>query len=1006
MKRKLSRLISLLLCVLLALGVFPVTGLAGEQTKEAFALDTVHHGFRVYQTETIDYMGIDLYFMEHEKTGAQMIYAACDDPNRAFGVAFRTQGVNDKGMPHVFEHSALSGSDKYPDSNLFFNMTNQTYSTFLNAETGQFFTRYPSSSLSEEQLFANMDVYMNGVLHPILLKDERAMMREAWHYNLDDAESDITISGVVYSEMTANYNNMMYVAERKLNKLLFPGSYSANDTGGDPSVIPDMTYQELLDFHAKYYHPSNMLLMLYGDFADVERFLAHLDTEFLSRYERKEMILDDPEHRPLRGYQEQYWQFPATVSMDTDHATSINYAFVLNDPSYEDYMLGTMAAASLAAEGSPVKQRVSEALPGASFGVTLKNNTVQPTLCFTLMNVEQKDAPTFKAIIDEMLPAIMEMDINESIVDVLINREKYLQATAREGSNVGVSVFGNFVDAWSRNGKPDAYMEEFSFVDKLEDYKRDGSVNTVLGKLLSASTASAMLVATPEPGLAEKNAEALANKLSEMKAAMTDEEIQALVQKCADYSAWIENNAKISLIDQVKAVDARSLPDEYAVASVADETVDGIRRITSEVPDSEVFNVDLYLDAQGIPFESLLDASLATTLMGTIGTENYSKAALNDERMSKINSLSNSLKMIYPNGEPAHQYLHISSSGLTDQLDDTFRLAEEILLHTDFNDYNTIRETAATNVLLADTYASMVPDAFMDVIGKTAVNPDHYLDYYFGCSPEYRQYYQRVAQMSDEELAEYVKRIQGTLTYMLNRPGAIIAVVGSPETIERCVEKSNEFLSKLGSETYAPVDYGAYCPMKGSTAYVIDTSVAYNYIFMNMAAAAEKVTGRHLVAQSVLTDTILLPELRFRNNAYGASNSVGMDFAYLRTYRDPNFTETYEIFKTVPEKLRALELTQEQMDGYITAAYSAIVAQRGPIKRANEAIDDALSHNDPGRKLRYIQEIKATTADDIRAAADFYEKLVKEGTIVSAVSEDMYSKNAELFETVLRRTAK
>ena len=127
MKRKLSRLISLLLCVLLALGVFPVTGLAGEQTKEAFALDTVHHGFRVYQTETIDYMGIDLYFMEHEKTGAQMIYAACDDPNRAFGVAFRTQGVNDKGMPHVFEHSALSGSDKYPDSNLFFNMTNSAF---------------------------------------------------------------------------------------------------------------------------------------------------------------------------------------------------------------------------------------------------------------------------------------------------------------------------------------------------------------------------------------------------------------------------------------------------------------------------------------------------------------------------------------------------------------------------------------------------------------------------------------------------------------------------------------------------------------------------------------------------------------------------------------------------------------------------------------------------------------------------------------------------------------
>lgn len=1004
MKQKVNRLISVILCLLLMSGLLPAAALADEQTKEAFAVDTVHQGFRVYQTETIDYMGIDLYFMEHEKTGAQLIYADCNDPNRAFGVSFRTQGLNDKGMPHVFEHSALSGSDKYPDSNLFFSMINQTYSSFMNAETRQFVTLYPVASLSEEQLFMNMDVYMSGVLHPILLKDKRAMMREAWHYNLDDVKSDITISGVVYSEMAANYNNMLYVAENKLKKLLFPGSRSASDIGGDPSVIPDMTYQELLDFHAKYYHPSNMLMMLYGDFSDVERFFAHLDTEYLSQYERKEIVLDDPDYKPLQGYQELYWQFPATQGTEVDHASHIEYAFVLDNLSRSDYLLGSSASAWLAAESSPLKQRISETFPVSVFSVSLDDTTLQPTMRFTLMNANAEDAPVFKNIIDEMLPLIMDSEIDHSVVDLMINMEKYQQATARESTEVGVSLFETFADNWAKTGKPDAYLEDFRFYNDLEQYQKNGSIDTILGKLLRNTTASAMLVATPMPGLAEQNAAELAKKLADWKASMTDEEIQALVAQCADYNAWIANNAKVSLIDQVKAVDAKSLPEEYEITTVTDETIDGVRYITSEVPGSDVFKVNIYLDAQGIPFESLLDASLATSLMGDIATENYSRDALQNEMFSKVNSILSSLKTVYFANEPSHLYLHISGNGLSEQLDDTFRLAEETVLHTVYTDYETIRESAANNAMIADLFSNSMPNLIMINIGEAAVNPDHYVDYYIGCSAEYKQYFEHVSQLTDKEMAAYMERIQSTLAYMLNRPGAIVTVIGNTENIARCIEKSKDFLSKLGNKVYEPVNYGDYSNIQGSTAFVIDTSVAYNHIFLNMNAAKEKLTGQHLVAQHLVTDLILLPELRFRNNAYGASNEIGSDFAYLSTYRDPELAKTYEIFTTIPEKLRKLELTDEQLNGYITAAYSSIVYPRGPIAIAEEAVNNALLHKDPANKLRYVQEIKATTADDIRAAADFYEKLIKNGTEASAVSEEMLTQNAERFETVLRRT--
>lgn len=1004
MKKKLSRSIALTIVIVLVLSMFNGAGLAEQQSGEAFALDTLHHGFRVYQIEQLETINTVLYFMEHEKTGAQLIYADNNDMERAFGVSFRTESLNDKGMPHVFEHSALAGSDKYPDSNLFFSMINQTYSTFLNAETHQRVTVYPIASLSEDQLFADMDVYMSGVLHPILLSDERAMMREAWHYNLDDPEGDITITGVVYSEMAANYSNMQFVSEVQLKKMLFPGSYTGNSFGGDPAVIPELTYQELLDFHAKYYHPSNMLMLLYGQFSDAERFLEHLDAEYLSKYDRAEIDFTDPGYTPAEGYQELCYHFPAPQNAGTDHASTLYYAFVLDNPSAEDYELAAIAASSLAADSSPLKQRMNQLFPLSNFAVMLDSETVQPTMQFLLMNANEADAPLFKQTIDEMLPEIMENDLDSAMMNMMINNMRYQNALASEGQHVGVTLVTNMAKCWAKTGSPDAYLAVYRFANSLERYQEDGSINTILSKVLKTSPASAMLIAVPEPGLAEKNDAALAEKLVNMKAAMSNEEVQALVDKCAEYNAWIESNATVSLIDQVKVVSAETLPEEYETAPVIDETRNGVRYITSEVPDSEVFKFSLLLDAQGLPFESLMDASLAVSLLSSIGTEHYTKEELQSTIRSKINMLTFSLGHIFFANGSSHEYLVLSNDGLSNQLDDTFRLMEEIVLRSDFSDYEAIRLAAAQTVTMADSYATVMPDLYMDVIGKAAVNPDYYMDYYMSFSRECRDYFDRISRMSDEELAKVVTRVCDVYKLMLNRPGAILQVIGSAENISRVIEASDAFLAKLGTEEQTPVDYSAYSTMKGDVAFVTDVSVAYNYIFFDMEAAGEIQTGQRLVAQNLVTDMILLPELRFRNNAYGAYNVIAPDISYLYTYRDPHVAQSYEVFRTVPEKLRNLELTKEQLDGYITSTYSSLVTPRGPITRAEDAVQDALHQKDPSRYLRLIREIKSTTAEDIRAAAGLYERICKEGTVVSGLSEEMLTENADMFDTVLRRS--
>lgn len=255
MKKKMLALMLMLLAALSAL-----TAAAEGSLPD---VGEIISGFKVTQLYALDALGGTVVHMEHEKTGAQLIYLANEDVNRTFSIGFRTKYDNDKGVPHVFEHACLSGSEKYPDPSLFFTMMNQTYNTFMNAMTATDYTIYPESSLSEDQLYVYADYVLSGVLHPLVVSDERSMMREAYRYELTDRDAQITLSGTVYSEMLGALSmNQRHLYE--LYKLMYPGSYTSTNTGGDPDVIPTMTQADLQAFHSTYYQPSNALIVLTG----------------------------------------------------------------------------------------------------------------------------------------------------------------------------------------------------------------------------------------------------------------------------------------------------------------------------------------------------------------------------------------------------------------------------------------------------------------------------------------------------------------------------------------------------------------------------------------------------------------------------------------------------------------------------------------------------------------------------------------------------------------------
>ena len=222
--------------------------------------------------------------LRHKKSGARIVLMANDDPNKVFAIAFRTTPKDDTGVPHIIEHSVLAGSEKYPVKDPFMELSKGSLKTFLNAFTGADVTMYPVASCNEKDFRNLVDVYMDSVLHPLIYKREEIFRQEGWRYEMESTDDELTLNGVVYSEMKGAYSDPEAGLEMELYRTLFPDVTYGVESGGDPKHIPELTYEDFLAFHHTYYSPANSYIYLYGDM-DMQYMLNYLDREYLSKYD-------------------------------------------------------------------------------------------------------------------------------------------------------------------------------------------------------------------------------------------------------------------------------------------------------------------------------------------------------------------------------------------------------------------------------------------------------------------------------------------------------------------------------------------------------------------------------------------------------------------------------------------------------------------------------------------------------------------------------------------------
>lgn len=968
-----KRILTVLLCMLTLTSLFAqsIVELKPEEPQQPSVADVVN-GFEIKDIGRFDLIGCDTILYEHIKTGAQVLYLANEDTNRVFEITFRTPAEVDTGVPHVFEHSTLDGSQKYPSKALFFNLSFQTYNTYMNAGTYSFMTTYPIASLSEAQLLKYADYYTDSCLNPMIYSDPTIFDEEAWRYAINE-NGDLTIEGTVYSEMLGATTRQA-AANHNFNSTIFPGSIAGNASGGNPEHIPEMTWEDLVSYHQRYYTPSNSVTCIYGKIDDIDSFLELLDGYF-SAFEKTEFTFVDSAYTPITGPVEATYDFAVEASSNTDKAATVYYGFACGNLTEEELTVIDLMTTLLGDSSSVLMENLKTAIPYGSFGCYVDFAGPEPCIYFRADNVNAEDAQLFKQVVDDSVKQIAEEGFDQDAVDAIIAAFKLDIMLTTEDSEIGVNMIPNIVYYWAGTGNLFGFMDYIDSIDLFDDYAQDGTFLEALKKYVVNNDRTALATTQAVAGLKEIKDAELAQRLQQIKDTMSDEQLLAIatrVQEPADDTT--------EYIRALQAVTVDSLPEETRIYDITDEMgADGIRRIFAQCDTDGIGYATLMLNADWIDQNMLHFYKLYMDLLGELDTTEHTRAQL----ASMINrylysfTLKSSL-ITNEENDDYYPFTRISFIALDEDMKAAYDLVGEILFDSQF-DVQRVADTVSSlkqslkQTINTSSYSVMIYDMFATADPSMAYySYINFLQYY-----DFLDAVEQALEANPEIVISGLQYIQQNLC---NSYKAISAFAGSEESNANHSAVADAFISSLDYFEVPSQQY-EFETMPTSKALVVDSNVNYNIMFASYEdMGLEDYTADLDAVTALINDNFLLPMLRDQYGAYGAYTAASDDGIYLYTYRDPNIAETFEVYSMLPAFMASLvDLDQETLDGYILSSYSAYAMPSGELSGALSAILNHISGLEQEKKIEYMQQLKSITAESVADYALAYDALVNEG---------------------------
>ena len=960
--------------------------------------------YEILDEHRVEDVQSDGFILRHKKSGARIAILSNNDDNKVFYIGFRTPPEDETGVPHIIEHTTLCGSKKFPVKDPFIELAKGSLNTFLNAMTYPDKTVYPVASCNDQDFKNLMDVYLDAVFNPNITKYEEIFKQEGWHYELTGKDDELKINGVVYNEMKGAYSSPDEVLSSQIYRSLFPDNTYSKDSGGNPEYIPKLTYEAYLDFYHKYYHPSNSYIYLYGDMDVVER-LEWLDKEYLSLYDYKKVnseINKQPAFDEIKNVEAQY-----SITMDDsqENKTYLSYNRVVGDSL--DEMLyqafDVLDYALVSSPGAPVKQALIDAGIGDDVYGSYDAGILQPVFSFVAKNANASQADEFENIIENTLKEVVKTGINKEALLAGINSSEFKFREADFGQFPKGLLFGlNCLDSWLFDDmKPFIHLECLGTFAKLRKAVDTDYFEKLIQEYLLDNTHGSSVTVKPKRGLGNEREEALAKELSDYKASLSDEEIKKLIEDTEHLKKYQEepsSDEDLRKLPMLTRADMKK--NAMPFSNIEDELLD-VKVVRHDIESNGIDYISFLFDAGDFAQSELGYLGFFTNALGLVSTEKYSYTDLANATNIYTGGISTGTAS-HPDIKDRNNFVfkfEVKLKVLEKNLDKALELMEQMLLSSDFTDTKRLGELVAQ--IKARLQANLSSSGHLVAAMRSMSSFSRYALY----QDELKgiAFYRSICRI-EKELSESPKSVSDKLAAIAKKLFArnrmLISFTGNSEaygnaklSLEKVIAGFNK-MSVMGDQ--AEVHFNT-----AKEAFIDASQIQYVAKTGDFICEGYEYTGALRLLRIILSYDYLWINVRVKGGAYGCMNTfLRSGESYFVSYRDPNLSDTLDVYDRIPEYIKSFSPDERDMTKYIIGTFSALDTPMNPEAKGSRSLSAYLEGITYEQIQKERNEILNAQPEDIRRLADLVEAVLKKDSICVIGNENMIKESAGLFENV------
>ena len=960
--------------------------------------------YEILDEHRVEDVQSDGFILRHKKSGARIAILSNNDDNKVFYIGFRTPPEDETGVPHIIEHTTLCGSKKFPVKDPFIELAKGSLNTFLNAMTYPDKTVYPVASCNDQDFKNLMDVYLDAVFNPNITKYEEIFKQEGWHYELTGKDDELKINGVVYNEMKGAYSSPDEVLSSQIYRSLFPDNTYSKDSGGNPEYIPKLTYEAYLDFYHKYYHPSNSYIYLYGDMDVVER-LEWLDKEYLSLYDYKKVnseINKQPAFDEIKNVEAQY-----SITMDDtqENKTYLSYNRVVGD-TLDDMLyqaFDVLDYALVSSPGAPVKQALIDAGIGDDVYGSYDAGIFQPVFSFVAKNANASQADEFESIIENTLKEVVKTGINKEALLAGINSSEFKFREADFGQFPKGLLFGlNCLDSWLFDDmKPFIHLECLGTFAKLRKAVDTDYFEKLIQEYLLDNTHGSSVTVKPKRGLGNEREEALAKELSDYKASLSDEEIKKLIEDTEHLKKYQEepsSDEDLRKLPMLTRADMKK--NAMPFSNIEDEILD-VKVVRHDIESNGIDYISFLFDAGDFAQSELGYLGFFTNALGLVSTEKYSYTDLANATNIYTGGISTGTAS-HPDIKDRNNFVfkfEVKLKVLEKNLDKALELMEQMLLSSDFTDTKRLGELVAQ--IKARLQANLSSSGHLVAAMRSMSSFSRYALY----QDELKgvAFYRSICRI-EKELLESPKSVSDKLAAIAKKLFArnrmLISFTGNNEaygnakpSLEKVIAGFNK-MSAVGNQ--AEVHFNT-----AKEAFIDASQIQYVAKTGDFICEGYEYTGALRLLRVILSYDYLWINVRVKGGAYGCMNTfLRSGESYFVSYRDPNLSDTLDVYDRIPEYIKSFSPDERDMTKYIIGTFSALDTPMNPEAKGSRSLSAYLEGITYEQIQKERNEILNAQPEDIRRLADLVEAVLKKDSICVIGNENMIKESAGLFENV------